>query len=507
MQHLDLYSNVYSSNKFAYNDYSQKTARIQQMKIVEDLYNGKGFNYFTGKYISDETVLTLANLKTLYMDRNYMNIIVSKIISFCPTLNKINFKTDRQLKLFKKFMKKNNWLNLFEEIYYNFEMKGDNFAYVVFENEEDTIPKFHMLKPECMKQIVKDENNNPKHYIYREYKPNITYDYTNGNLITSAGRYITYIFSKDRTILIDENRLNKTIKFEGSELKITDIYMNRNSMSNMFALVHIPSFKRQNEDFSNIPAANYADDVISISKETTNINQINMQLGFPVKYLTDGTIIGGNLMPGSHLLCRSNFFLQDEQGVNIDKLANPIKMEIKDFQITNSLTTLFENLYHMIDCVYEKAGLIPPSLEAKLGSTDSSRVIQQLRSGLENKVELYVDQIIQALEPVIKVLMIENDEYIEERDYDLGLIKPDFILKNSPFDQQLYDTSQINSGIETVKDVLIKKGVSLKEIEEKEISENKEEIATNNEIENIIKSSSNVARISTEEDETNGREE
>lgn len=506
MQHLDLYSNVYL-NKFSYNNYSQNTVRIQQMKVVEDLFNGKGFSYFKGKYINDSSVLTLNNLKVLYTDRNYMNIILSKIISFCPTLNKINYKTDKQLKLFHKFMKKNNWLNLFEEIYYNFEAKGDNFAYVVFENKNDTIPKFHMLKPECMKLVVRDENDNPKHYIYREYKPSVNYNYSDGSLISSSGRYITYIFSKGRTILIDENRINKKIDFEGSELEITDVYMNRSSMSDMFALIHIPSFKRQNEDFSNIPASNYADDVISISKETTNINQINMQLGFPVKYITDGTIVGGNLMPGSHLLCKSNFFIQDENGKVIEKLASPIKMEIKDFQITNSLKTLFENLYHMIDCVYEKAGLIPPSLEAKLGSTDSSRVIQQLRSGLENKVELYVDQIIQALEPVIKVLMIENDEYDEERDYNLGLIKPDFILKNSPFDQQLYDASQINSGIESIKDILVKKGLSLQEIKEKEkIVETKKTDNSNNEIKNIVENSSNVARVVEEEEDDNGSE-
>lgn len=508
MQYYDLFGQ--QNQNSAYNrNYNSKLKRVEKMRIIEDLYRGYGYKYFKSKFVntsSAEQEFSDEELKVAFTDRNYMYMVVSDIVSYCPTLETINYRTDEQFKVWEAFKEKNNWINLLEEQNLNFELKGENFVYLHFETQEDTIPKYTLLKPECMVNIVKDENDNPKYYIYREWKNKEEIDFNTGNTLYSNGRYVTMIFAKGVTYLIDPFKLNTEVVIENQIVKVTSLYFNRDSMKDMFAVFHIAGKKKQSEDFSDIPASYYVDDCINISKETTNLNQINVQLGFPIKYLIDGAIVKGKLAAGSHIYCKSDRVIKDKDGKNTEPIANPFQMDIKDFQIDNDLNTIFKSLSDLIDALYVKAGLIKPSLETKFGSTDSSRVIQQLNSRLENKISLYTDQLVYFTKPIIKILMIENKVYDEELDYNISLIKPTFILRNTPFDKQLYNQGQINSELESKEDIMKKEGLSLREIEEKKDKikeENSTEIVADINVQNVVEKENNIARdsVNTSEEE------
>lgn len=478
------------------NNYKNSSPRIREMETIEHLYEGEGFHYFINKFIDLKTSdLTIEELKPMYTDRNFMFILISKIVSFCPSLQAINQRTQRQYDLKEKMLKKNNWLNLSEEIYSNFEKKGDNFIYINFDEEQDEdgdyIPNLNLLKPECMKHIEVDNNNKPIMYYYREYRDNIKVNYMNGDISTSnSGKYISMMFFRGFTLVIDPDNLKETTTINNQEISYTEKILNKSSYINEFAVIHIPSYKRQGDLFSKIPASYYVDDVITASKCTTNINQVNSQLGFPLKYLIDGTIVAGKLQPGSHILCKT-----DKVDENKQPILSPIPMKILQFEITNNLSTLVTEFNDLVDTLYEKAGLIPPSLEMKLGSTDSSRVIQQLRSQQENKVDLYVSQIINASYLLFRILFEENGEYDRNLDKNITFIKPDFILKSSPFDEQLFNQTQLNSKISELEDILRKMNVSEDKIKERtENTEITEETKVNKEVQNIVKNSSNVAR-------------
>lgn len=498
MSYCDIYkddlANHYSEDEDDYySKYDNSSFRKQAMRVIEDLYMGEGFKHFKNKFVTTkDSYLDDEDLKKLYTSRDFMKIVIDKLVSFCPELSVVDTRTDKQKKLSDKWIRSNQWTSLIDELYANFEKKGDNFLQIYFKNNEDKIPKVKVLDPKNMKYIILDKNENPKAYIYREFKRKRVINYIDGTVSYVGGRYITKIFEKGRTILIDDDKRDKTFKtVNGEIIKITSIVKNRPSYENEFALICMSGKKNQSDLFTIPPAYFYIDDVLTLDKITTNIHTVNSQLGFPIKYLIDGTIVAGKLLPGSHFICKS-----DRVDVNSNTAITGSdfkQMAVKDIQITNDIKTIFTEYEDVKDSVYEKTGLIMPSLERMLGSTDSSRVIQQLRINSENKIEFYVDEIILKMGIIFEILFKENEAWTTKDDF-ISFIKPSFIFKVSPFDETMLDTMLLNNKTETRQSINKKNGDSNEEILQKEnrLKQEDGDVNESKEAQRIVKSANNI---------------
>lgn len=117
----------------------------------------------------------------------------------------------------------------------------------------------------------------------------------------------------------------------------------------------------------------------------------------------------------------------------------------------------------------------------RVGSSDSSKVMQQVNARMEKKIERYVNNIIDAFSIYFKILFLENNVY-NEYDENFSFEKPRSIIKNSPYDDLLLDQLGINIGKYTIQDLLKKQGKTDEEIEKHFEQLNKEMVNGKNDI-------------------------
>lgn len=193
---------------------------------------------------------------------------------------------------------------------------------------------------------------------------------------------------------------------------------------------------------------------------TSDIRQINRMLGYPLIMIIDGKLVVGAKRSPAAIMGVESTSKEDKQAV------------VKDIQISNKLDSVFNEFHIARDDLFDKAGLMNPTLQNKMNG-DSSRVYYQNNIASENKIELYIDNIIKAMQLWFKILLKENDMYNENTDKNLTFDKPKFILKTSPFDKLLFEQSEIKSLKKSVKEMAIENMDTDEEIalREKEINE------------------------------------
>ena len=456
-----------------------QTERLIDMQIIQDLVSGNGFPHYKRRFIKTKTLTKSdEDLQRIYHSRSELDMVVKKLVSYCPTIStfvprepldkrKKSVKI-AQKKAIDKFLKKIQWTSKLNNIYSDLELKGDVFYYMYFPNKDSKEPMFKYLEPKSMVDIILDSDGKPSAYKYVE-----TYVETDiseqGDFITKYIGEVIYIFTKGKTEVYKQTfDLNdKTGKYEPSKDKYNKqiyskkVYPNRPSYIDDIPIVRIPSYLKDGEKFSNIPASKYIEHALTLDDLNSNIKFINMMLGYPVVFIVNGRMVNGEWMPGG-VIYVDNKQPNDQDG-GYDGLKSEAK--VQDLQISNDLASLFKYYSDEDDALRESAGLISKTLQLKLGSSDSSRVIQQLIAPMNNKIELYVDNILEAMEMPIRVVLKENGLWEEERDNGITLYKPPFIVKVSPFDEQIFDQNEINSGAKTKTEIGLQKGQSFEEIE------------------------------------------
>lgn len=432
-------------------------------------------------------MVTDAELKKLFVDYNFMDSVIKKVVSYCPDLKIPYTRNDKKRKLFKDALNDIEWSSLQNETYDTLEENGDAFFEIYFNDAEDKIPKLRLLDSEKMQRALLDDKNRYKQYIYRERVEDDITSYTTGTVNTTNARDRVIVFERGRKIIFDP-------QFEGGKIVRDDdgdiIYTirqiaNRDSYLNDFPLIHVKGYKKQREEFSSIPAEKYIDPCLLLMQILSDIRNTNRNLGFPMITIIDGEVTAGSKRsPASIFGITSN---------------NPeTQAKLQDIQIKNDLNSMFEEFKVARDDLYNKAGLITPTLLEKL-NIDSSRVIQQLNLPSENKIELYVDNTIKAFQLYFKILLKENDMYSDRTDKNISFQKPKFIIKSSPFDELLYEQSEIKSTKKSRQEIYIENGDSDSDIElrKKEINEelgdeNKDKSFAENEVVDRVSNGQNV---------------
>ena len=473
------------------------TDRIADMDMIEDLRNGEGFKHYYNLAIdSEKTKTSKDDWKKMYRSMNDMDTVIKKFISFCPNLDtfvpanpikKGNIvRAEKQQKLVKKALKKIKWRVGINEVYDTLESKGDCFFHLYFDNETDNIPKLKYLEPKNMTDIVL-ENGEPIAYIYKEKRAKQKLDVSLGKVITLYTRTVTWVFEVGKTTIIDEiwepndkNTYEPKKDENGSQMFSEEEIFNRPSYQDEIAIIRIQSNKKFNEKFSRIPASSYIDHCLALDGINSNIDQINLMLGYPVTYIINGAVTGGERKPSGFIYIEND---------NPDNLNTTPQVVVS--QITNGLDSLFKQKRQREDALYDLAGLVNKTAQEKLGNTDSARVVATYEMPKKNKIELYVDNIIEAMELYIKILLKENELYNEEIDNGISLYKPKHLSQVSIFDEQLHDQNAINLGSKSKTELALQNGDSYEDIKERDNQVEDSEIEINKETVADVRSNNN----------------
>ena len=467
-----------------YKDYSERKKVIDK---VETVLNGDAYEYYKQKFYnpnsskSDDEVM-----KRLFTDYKLLNQVLENFKSFCPTLkpqsisesNKKNIK-DKKKRLVDTAIKTISWDKINSEIYDILEVNGDCFFYIYFDDTEVIskkdkfrIPKISLLISKNMVDILKDDSNETLAYIYEDNIVQNEIDYETGNITENDLGTAKYIFKKGEVfryiqgkkesgnLSVDEQGVLKIKKIENSE-----------SYKDIIPIIHIPSNKRQDEKFSAVPAQDYVELCLQLMQIQSDIRATNRQLGFPRITLLDCKYVEGDGRIGGVKRAVS----VSEENEYMDKQGQVIQHS----SATNE--SFFEEEDRVTDYLYNLVGVTNPTLMKRVGSSDSSKVMQQVNARMEKKIERYIDNIIQAFSVYFKILFLENNVY-NEYDENFSFEKPRSIIKNSPYDDLLLDQLGINIGKYTIQDLLKKQGKTDEEIEKHFEQLNKEMVNGKNDI-------------------------
>ena len=422
---------------------------------IDDMRNKDSFPYYKEKFfIPNKTTLSDEVLKKLFIDTRMMNKVIEAFVSFCPILktqipkSKSSKKYDKKVALIKEALKVIDWKSLNHQIYDMLESEGDVFLQIYFKNEEDKIPKLRLLESKKMTNILLDEYGEPVTYIYRKEEYEIEkVDYVTGMVSQEGLVNNTYIFDK-----------GITYKVAYANASVSSEVENRDSYKDMPSIIRIPSKIKQNEKFSIIPAEDYINFCLQLAQIESDIRAVNRQMGFPRTILMDANIVEGSDRVGG--------YIKAESSNSSDGNFTDTKGHVIDLQLSNGLQSTFTEWTNVRDALYDIVGITNPSLLLKVGSSDSSKLYQQVNARMEQKIELYINNIIDAFIPYFKILLVENGLYEAKYDESFSFQAPEDIIKLSVYDKLLVQQLELNTGLKTITDLLKQKGYSSEKIRE-----------------------------------------
>lgn len=448
-------------------------ARRRQIAIIQDFLNGYEAIHAKNRWKTSSSQLADDDWYKMYVSFGYLKKIINELKILAPMMNEFDTDDEKKIKILKKSLSREhlNWNQLLYEIYETLETKGDFFAYwsTNESSKKDGIPTLRVLETENMEDIlINPLTNEPEAYVYKEYIIDKVLNEENGEIEKVDGREVTWIFKRGYV------RVDDPIKYKDTGYRI---FRNKPEYSDIIRIVHIPSFKKQSESFSRIPAADYIDPALLLAKTDTNRDVINDHLGFPFPF-----IIGGRINENDSLLIPGGAgYIDPEDWVkNAGKMPEVIKMEIN-----NELQSIIDEKADAVADLYKKACLMREGLEEKVSSSDSSRNISQLRLGIEQKNKHYYNSIAQGFAPYFFTILNENKKISkkEYKDKDVFTFKvPDVLINNSLFDDLLITSQKRALGLSTLEEELLAEGKTKEQIKKRKELVNEELYGKNNDM-------------------------
>lgn len=440
---------------------------------ISDIRNGHSFKHYLEKFSIPHTpqMIPTKTLEKMFVDHKILSKIIELFISFCPELQPAitrGANSSKKTELIKETLSSIQWSKLSSEIYDIMESEGDAFFYIYFDENKNKktgknkkiIPRLKLLNSKNMEHIILDDVNQPKAYIYKHKIYDTEIDYNTGQVHKRNEREETLIFEKGQchsivngisssgTLVLDSEN---NIKMEKNTIKNDDI------LKDSISIIHICSDKKQNEKFSVIPAEEYVDLCLWIDQINSDIRTIDRNLGYPQHILLDCTFVEGDGQIGGVRVAKT---IKDP-----DEIDSSRQGKVIDLQITNGLDTMFKEYELAIDNLYDKVGITNPTLMKRVSSSDSSKMYNQVNMRMEQKIEKYIDNIIEGFKPFFRILFTINGLYKEQYDYGYSFAKPKSIIKNSAYDDLLIKQLELNTGYKTLYDLLKEKGYTEQDID------------------------------------------
>ena len=438
-----------------------------ELNVIKDLVEGRAFEHWFRYKVSKKALeCTDIDYRDLYVKTfiyfNFIKMLVEDIAMQCPVMEnfepKQNLK-EKDIKYLKEELEDLDWISTSIDIVKELETKGDCF-YQIYYDENLKKHRLLKLKSENMIDIIVEEDNIK--YIYKNTRIEKSLDlekslYTrrkvNDLIIFTNGYYVEY---SDVTNLDINSSKNKKL------------VVNSESMGNMLPIIHIKGkYKKVDSEFSEIPAIDYIDCTFDTNTVITDIRSSNRNAGSPKL-----VVINGELDFDRSVLDAGGLIHIDTP----DKLKNfhsrniP-ETNVKSFEITNSLSSLNKELTFYLDFLYRIVGLIPPTLQEKMGSSDSSKVIAQFRTKQEVKNKFYMTSIRKSFSEFFGLLLKDLNKRSKLEKVFLQI--PKILVTSSPYDNLSLLAQEMGLGLTTMQNYMKEQGYTEEQIQE--ILNNKKE--------------------------------
>lgn len=478
-------------------------SRKQIIKIIQDFMKNDTFDYYYERwYCSQNSSFKEEEIKKLHNPYGWMAKIVKEQVLLAPIIGKDGFTTTNKKKkeVLYNALDQNNWTMLNEEIDMTCETKGDFFAYWYYEQSstykegweelvstdgivwENPIPRIKVLESENIKNITYDSNYNITGYVYEQEMSKQDINEATGSVTINS--YTVQMIFKEGYI-----RVNDPYNYGKDGYKI---FPNKPYENDIIRIIHVPSYKKQRDVFSRIPAVDLLDSILLLDDKTTNLALINKYHGFPVTWTTDLGIDWDNssVMPGGVVRTYTKY---DTTNPNLSELKH--KGDVTTLEIRNKLETLTYEINEAKKNLYKIAGLIREELEEILGKTDSSRVISQLRLNLESKFEKRSLKKASAFEPYFKSVLISTGNYNEQdkkNNLKITFKMPDIFINTSIFDDLVIKKSKMLMGLTSIEEEMDNERMTDADKKARRNNINKEVIGGKDDV-SIGKEANNVA--------------
>lgn len=445
-----------------------------EINVIDDLISGRSFEHWfkykiTKKAQDNCDIDYKDNFKKAFVYINFIKTLVEDIAMQCPVMDNFDPKqelSDKEIKYLKEELDDIDWVSVSIDTIKELELKGDCF-YQIYYDEELKKHRFIKLKTENMLDIIVEDDSIK--YIYKNVRTVKTLDieksiYTRKEvedlIIFTNGYYVEYLDVTDLDIKSANNK---------------NIVMNTKEMGNMLPIIHISGkYKREDSEFSEIPSVDYIDPTLDTNTIITDIRSSNRNAGSP-----RWVVINGDLDLDRSVL--------DPGG--IVHIETPEKLKgfhsrllpetnVKSFEITNSLSSLNKELIFYMDFLYRIVGLIPPTLQEKMSSSDSSKAIAQFRTKQEVKNKYYMTSIKKGFASFFGLLLKDNSKRSKKDKVFLQI--PKILVTANVYDNLLLVAQEIGLGLTTMQDYLKEQGYSEKQI--KDIMNNQKEVLENSQI-------------------------
>lgn len=467
-----------------------------EINVIDDLISGRSFEHWfkykiTKKAQDNCDIDYKDNFKKAFVYINFIKTLVEDIAMQCPVMDNFDPKqelSDKEIKYLKEELDDIDWISVSIDTIKELELKGDCF-YQIYYDEELKKHRFIKLKTENMLDIIVEDDSIK--YIYKNVRTVKTLDieksiYTRKEvedlIIFTNGYYVEYLDVTDLDIKSAENK---------------NIVMNTKEMGNMLPIIHISGkYKREDSEFSEIPSVDYIDPTLDTNTIITDIRSSNRNAGSP-----RWVVINGDLDLDRSVL--------DPGG--IVHIETPEKLKgfhsrllpetnVKSFEITNSLSSLNKELIFYMDFLYRIVGLIPPTLQEKMSSSDSSKAIAQFRTKQEVKNKYYMTSIKKGFASFFGLLLKDNSKRSKKDKVFLQI--PKILVTANVYDNLLLVAQEIGLGLTTMQDYLKEQGYSEKQIKDimnnqKEVLENSQINKENTDVKKIENNSSNSKKNTT----------
>lgn len=455
-----------------------------EINVIDDLISGRSFEHWfkykiTKKAQDNCDIDYKDNFKKAFVYINFIKTLVEDIAMQCPVMDNFDPKqelSDKEIKYLKEELDDIDWISVSIDTIKELELKGDCF-YQIYYDEKLKKHRFIKLKTENMLDIIVEDDSIK--YIYKNVRTVKTLDieksiYTRKEvedlIIFTNGYYVEYLDVTDLDIKSANNK---------------NIVMNTKEMGNMLPIIHISGkYKREDSEFSEIPSVDYIDPTLDTNTIITDIRSSNRNAGSP-----RWVVINGDLDLDRSVL--------DPGG--IVHIETPEKLKgfhsrllpetnVKSFEITNSLSSLNKELIFYMDFLYRIVGLIPPTLQEKMSSSDSSKAIAQFRTKQEVKNKYYMTSIKKGFANFFGLLLKDNSKRSKKDKVFLQI--PKILVTANVYDNLLLVAQEIGLGLTTMQDYLKEQGYSEKQI--KDIMDNQKKVLENSQ---INKENTNVKKI------------
>ena len=450
--------------------------RDVEINVLKDLTEGRAFTHWLNYKISKKAIDENCNLdyKDYYQKNliyfNFINMLVEDIAMQCPVMENFDPRqdlSDKEIKYLKEELENLDWVQTSIDIVKELELKGDSFYQIYYDSKEKK-HKFTKLKSENMIDIIVD-------------KDDIKYIYRNKRIVKSLDLEKSIYIRKDVEDIIIFTNGYYVEYLDVTNLDITsaeskNIVYNTKEMGNMLPIIHIRGKeKREDSEFSKIPSVDYIDPNLDTNTVITDVRTSNRNAGSP-RYV----VINGELdLDKSVLDAGGLIHIDTPDRLKEFSSKNLPETNVKSFEITNSLASLNKELVMYLDFLYRIVGLIPPTLQEKMSSSDSSKAIAQFRTKQEVKNKFYMTSIKKAFSEFFALILKDLNKKSKKEKVFLQI--PKILVTSSIYDNLLLVAQEMSLGISTLKDYLKEQGYSEKQI--KDIMDNQKEVLENSVIE------------------------